>query len=140
MRHGYAQNISRPAEVERGGDIVWDMDKSSDYPFFSTVRRRCTARHSSIEPILVEEPFICTRRRRRVTLTATNAPFATPLKRRQGARMLSSNNLLKPQDGKPVTVPTQDGSRCYYDNERSTTSSVTALFQVEEAKWHTAKG
>ncbi|MBO4242563.1 MAG: DNA-directed RNA polymerase subunit beta', partial [Clostridiales bacterium] len=77
----------------------------------------------AFEPILVEgraiklHPLVC---------TAFNADFDgdqmavhVPLSAEAQAEarflMLSSNNLLKPQDGKPVTVPTQDMILgCYY--------------------------
>ena len=70
----------------------------------------------AFEPVLVEgralklHPLVC---------TAYNADFDgdqmavhVPLSAEAQAEarffMLSANNLLKPQDGKPVTVPTQD--------------------------------
>ncbi|MBR2294619.1 MAG: DNA-directed RNA polymerase subunit beta' [Clostridiales bacterium] len=77
----------------------------------------------AFEPILVEgraiklHPLVC---------TAFNADFDgdqmavhVPLSAEAQAEarflMLSTNNLLKPQDGKPVTVPTQDMILgCYY--------------------------
>lgn len=105
--------------VERLRPEVWDMleDVIKDHP---VMLNRAPTLHrlgiQAFEPVLVEgraiklHPLVC---------TAFNADFDgdqmaihVPLSPEAQAEarflMLSVNNLLKPQDGKPVTVPTQD--------------------------------
>ncbi len=105
--------------VERVRPEVWDIleDVIKEHPVF--LNRAPTLHRLGIqafEPVLVEgrairlHPLVC---------TAFNADFDgdqmavhVPLSPEAQAEarflMLSANNLLKPQDGKPVTVPTQD--------------------------------
>ncbi len=127
MRHGYAQNIkSARRQVERGGDIVWDMldEVIKDHP---VLLNRAPTLHrlgiQAFEPILVEgraihlHPLVCTAFN--ADFDGDQMPVHVPLSAEAQAEarylMLSSNNLLKPQDGKPVTVPTQDMVLgCYY--------------------------
>ncbi|NLT11022.1 MAG: DNA-directed RNA polymerase subunit beta' [Clostridiaceae bacterium] len=124
---GFAQHIKTAKRlVERASDHVWDIleDVIKDHP---VMLNRAPTLHrlgiQAFEPILVEgraiklHPLVC---------TAFNADFDgdqmavhVPLSAEAQAEarflMLSSNNLLKPQDGKPVTVPTQDMILgCYY--------------------------
>ena len=105
--------------VERLRPEVWDIleDVIKDHP---VMLNRAPTLHrlgiQAFEPVLVEgraiklHPLVC---------TAFNADFDgdqmaihVPLSPEAQAEarylMLSVNNLLKPQDGKPVTVPTQD--------------------------------
>ena len=105
--------------VERVKPEVWDIleDVIKEHP---VLLNRAPTLHrlgiQAFEPILVEgralklHPLVC---------TAFNADFDgdqmavhVPLSPEAQAEarflMLSANNLLKPQDGKPVTVPTQD--------------------------------
>lgn len=127
MRHGYAQNIkSARRQVERGGDLVWDMldEVIKDHP---VLLNRAPTLHrlgiQAFEPILVEgraiqlHPLVCTAFN--ADFDGDQMPVHVPLSAEAQAEarylMLSSNNLLKPQDGKPVTVPTQDiVLGCYY--------------------------
>ena len=127
MRHGYAQNIkSARRQVERGGDIVWDMldEVIKDHP---VLLNRAPTLHrlgiQAFEPILVEgraiqlHPLVCTAFN--ADFDGDQMPVHVPLSAEAQAEarflMLSSNNLLKPQDGKPVTVPTHDiVLGCYY--------------------------
>ncbi len=112
--------------VDRADTAVWDIleDVIKDHP---VMLNRAPTLHrlgiQAFEPVLVEgraiklHPLVC---------TAFNADFDgdqmavhVPLSAEAQAEarflMLSSNNLLKPQDGKPVTVPTQDMILgCYY--------------------------
>lgn len=124
---GHAQHIKTAKRlVERASDVVWDIleDVIKDHP---VMLNRAPTLHrlgiQAFEPVLVEgraiklHPLVC---------TAFNADFDgdqmavhVPLSAEAQAEarflMLSSNNLLKPQDGKPVTVPTQDMILgCYY--------------------------
>ncbi len=127
VNDGHAQHIKTAKRlVDRASDIVWDIleDVIKDHP---VMLNRAPTLHrlgiQAFEPVLVEgraiklHPLVC---------TAFNADFDgdqmavhVPLSAEAQAEarflMLSSNNLLKPQDGKPVTVPTQDMILgCYY--------------------------
>ncbi len=117
---GLAHNIkSAKRMVERVRPEVWDVleDVIEDHP---VLLNRAPTLHrlgiQAFEPVLVEgkalklHPLVC---------TAFNADFDgdqmavhLPLSNEAQAEarflMLSANNLIKPQDGKPVTVPTQD--------------------------------
>ncbi len=117
---GIAHNIKNAKRmVERLRPEVWDIleDVIKDHP---VMLNRAPTLHrlgiQAFEPVLVEgraiklHPLVC---------TAFNADFDgdqmavhVPLSPEAQAEarylMLSANNLLKPQDGKPVTVPTQD--------------------------------
>ncbi len=117
---GIAHNIKNAKRmVERLRPEVWDIleDVIKDHP---VMLNRAPTLHrlgiQAFEPVLVEgraiklHPLVC---------TAFNADFDgdqmaihVPLSPEAQAEsrylMLSVNNLLKPQDGKPVTVPTQD--------------------------------
>ena len=117
---GLANNIkSAKKMIDKGKAEVWDAldDVIRDRPVF--LNRAPTLHRLGIqafEPVLVEgralklHPLCC---------TAFNADFDgdqmaihVPLSPEAQAEarmlMLSANNLLRPQDGKPVTVPTQD--------------------------------
>ncbi len=117
---GHATNIkSAKKMVEKMRKEVWDAleDVIKDHP---VLLNRAPTLHrlgiQAFEPVLVEgralklHPLVC---------TAYNADFDgdqmaihVPLSAEAQAEarflMLSANNLLKPQDGRPVTVPTQD--------------------------------
>ena len=117
---GIAHNIKNAKRmVEKLRPEVWDIleDVIKDHP---VMLNRAPTLHrlgiQAFEPVLVEgraiklHPLVC---------TAFNADFDgdqmaihVPLSPEAQAEarylMLSVNNLLKPQDGKPVTVPTQD--------------------------------
>ena len=105
--------------VDRGRDEVWDALENviQDHP---VLLNRAPTLHrlgiQAFEPVLVEgralklHPLVC---------TAYNADFDgdqmsvhVPLSVEAQAEarflMLAANNLLKPADGKPVAVPTQD--------------------------------
>ena len=120
VNDGLAHNIkSAKRMVERVKSEVWDVleDVISEHP---VLLNRAPTLHrlgiQAFEPVLVEgkalklHPLVC---------TAFNADFDgdqmavhLPLSAEAQAEarflMLSANNLIKPQDGKPVTVPTQD--------------------------------
>ena len=117
---GHANNIkSAKKMIDKGKTEVWDaLDEIiKDRP---VMLNRAPTLHrlgiQAFEPVLVEgralklHPLCC---------TAFNADFDgdqmaihVPLSPEAQAEarmlMLSANNLLRPQDGKPVTVPTQD--------------------------------
>ena len=120
VERGVAHNIKNAKRmVEKLRPEVWDIleEVIRDHP---VMLNRAPTLHrlgiQAFEPILVEgraiklHPLVC---------TAFNADFDgdqmavhVPLSAEAQAEarylMLSVNNLLKPQDGKPVTVPTQD--------------------------------
>ena len=120
VENGSAHNIkSAKRMVERARTEVWDVLESviKDHP---VLLNRAPTLHrlgiQAFEPVLVEgrairlHPLVC---------TAFNADFDgdqmavhVPLSPEAQAEarflMLSANNLLKPQDGRPVTIPTQD--------------------------------
>ena len=118
VEDGAANNIkSAKKMVDKGRPEVWDaLDfVIKDHP---VMLNRAPTLHrlgiQAFEPVLVEgralklHPLNC---------TAFNADFDgdqmaihVPLSAEAQARilMLSANNLLRPQDGGPVTVPTQD--------------------------------
>ncbi len=105
--------------VERGSDQVWDALENVIQGHPVLLNRAPTLHRLGIqafEPVLVEgralklHPLVC---------TAYNADFDgdqmsvhVPLSVEAQAEarylMLAANNLLKPADGKPVAVPTQD--------------------------------
>lgn len=159
MRHGYAQNIkSARRQVERGGDIVWDMldEVIKDHP---VLLNRAPTLHrlgiQAFEPILVEgraihlHPLVCTAFN--ADFDGDQMPVHVPLSAEAQAEarylMLSSNNLLKPQDGKPVTVPTQDMVLgCYYltiekpNPDVPEEAPLPAFSSVEEAEMAYGEG
>ena len=116
----HAQNIkSAKRMVERQRPVVWDVleEVITEHP---VLLNRAPTLHrlgiQAFEPQLVEgkaiqiHPLVC---------TAFNADFDgdqmavhLPLSAESQAEarilMLSSNNILKPADGRPVTMPTQD--------------------------------
>ena len=120
VEKGLVHNIkSAKRMVERVKPEVWDIleEVIKEHP---VMLNRAPTLHrlgiQAFEPVLVEgralklHPLVC---------TAYNADFDgdqmaihVPLSAEAQAEtrflMLSANNLLKPQDGKPVTVPTQD--------------------------------
>ena len=120
VEDGLANNIkSAKKMIDKGKDEVWDAleDIIKDRP---VMLNRAPTLHrlgiQAFEPVLVEgralklHPLCC---------TAFNADFDgdqmaihVPLSAEAQAEarilMLSANNLLRPQDGGPVTVPTQD--------------------------------
>ncbi|NLD58221.1 MAG: DNA-directed RNA polymerase subunit beta', partial [Clostridiales bacterium] len=127
VNQGMAVNVKTAKRaVERLRPEVWDVLESviKDHP---VMLNRAPTLHrlgiQAFEPILVEgkalklHPLCC---------TAFNADFDgdqmavhVPLSMEAQAEarflMLSANNILKPQDGKPVVSPTQDMVLgCYY--------------------------
>ncbi len=120
VSEGHAHNIkSAKRMVEKVKPLVWDVleEAIQDHP---VLLNRAPTLHrlgiQAFEPILVEgkaiklHPLVC---------TAYNADFDgdqmavhVPLSMEAQAEarflMLSTNNILAPKDGKPITTPTQD--------------------------------
>ena len=117
---GLANNIKAAKKmVEKGEAAVWDALEFviKDHP---VMLNRAPTLHrlgiQAFEPVLVEGRAI---KLHPLTCTAFNADFDgdqmavhVPLSAEAQAEarllMLSANNLLRPQDGGPVTVPSQD--------------------------------
>ena len=117
---GKAHNIkSAKRMVERVKDEVWDVlaEVIKDHP---VLLNRAPTLHrlgiQAFEPVLVEgrairlHPLVCTAYNADFDgdQMAVHVPLSTEAQAEARFLMLSANNLLKPQDGKPVTVPTQD--------------------------------
>ena len=117
---GIAHNIKNAKRmVERLRPEVWDIleDVIKDHP---VMLNRAPTLHrlgiQAFEPVLVEgraiklHPLVCTAFNADFDgdQMAIHVPLSPEAQSEARFLMLSVNNLLKPQDGKPVTVPTQD--------------------------------
>ena len=127
VNEGLAHNIkSAKRKVERVQNEVWDVleEVIKDHP---VLLNRAPTLHrlgiQAFEPVLVEgralklHPLVCTAYNADFDgdQMAVHVPLSAEAQSEARFLMLSANNLLKPQDGKPVTVPTQDMILgCYY--------------------------
>ncbi len=117
---GLANNIkSAKKMIDKGKTEVWDAldDIIKDRP---VMLNRAPTLHrlgiQAFEPILVEgralklHPLCCTAFNADFDgdQMAIHVPLSPEAQAEARVLMLSANNLLRPQDGKPVTVPTQD--------------------------------
>ncbi len=117
---GIAHNIKNAKRmVERLRPEVWDIleEVIKDHP---VMLNRAPTLHrlgiQAFEPVLVEgraiklHPLVCTAFNADFDgdQMAIHVPLSPEAQSEARYLMLSVNNLLKPQDGKPVTVPTQD--------------------------------
>ncbi len=117
---GVANNIkSAKKKVERASAEVWDALEEiiSEHP---VLLNRAPTLHrlgiQAFEPVLVEgralklHPLVCTAFNADFDgdQMAVHVPLSAEAQAEARILMLSANNLLRPQDGKPVTVPTQD--------------------------------
>ena len=120
VRDGMAHNIkSAKRMVERVRPEVWDVleDVIKDHP---VLLNRAPTLHrlgiQAFEPILVEgralklHPLVCTAYNADFDgdQMAVHVPLSAEAQAEARFLMLCANNLLKPSDGKPVAVPTQD--------------------------------
>ena len=120
VEDGLANNIkSAKKMVDRGRAEVWDaLDFIiKDHP---VMLNRAPTLHrlgiQAFEPVLVEgraiklHPLVCTAFNADVDgdQMAVHVPLSAEAQAEARILMLSANNLLRPQDGGPVTVPTQD--------------------------------
>ena len=117
---GLVNNIkSAKKMIDKGQPEVWDAldDVIKDRPVF--LNRAPTLHRLGIqafEPVLVEgralklHPLCCTAFNADFDgdQMAIHVPLSAEAQAEARVLMLSANNLLRPQDGKPVTVPTQD--------------------------------
>ena len=117
---GLAHNIkSAKRMVERVRTEVWDIleDVIKQHP---VLLNRAPTLHrlgiQAFEPVLVDgralklHPLVCTAYNADFDgdQMAVHVPLSPEAQAEARFLMLSANNLLKPQDGRPVTVPTQD--------------------------------
>lgn len=120
VNDGLAHNIkSAKRMVERVRPEVWDVLEGviKDHP---VLLNRAPTLHrlgiQAFEPVLVEgralklHPLVCTAYNADFDgdQMAVHVPLSAEAQAEARFLMLSANNLLKPQDGKPVAVPTQD--------------------------------
>lgn len=120
VEDGYANNIkSAKKMVDKQQTEVWDaLDVViKEHP---VLLNRAPTLHrlgiQAFEPILVEgralklHPLVCTAYNADFDgdQMAIHVPLSAEAQTEARVLMLSANNLLRPQDGNPVTVPTQD--------------------------------
>ncbi|MFI0417630.1 DNA-directed RNA polymerase subunit beta' [Spongiactinospora sp. 9N601] len=116
----HAQNIkSAKRMVERARAVVWDVleEVITEHP---VLLNRAPTLHrlgiQAFEPQLVEgkaiqiHPLVCTAFNADFDgdQMAVHLPLSAEAQAEARILMLSTNNILKPADGKPVTMPTQD--------------------------------
>lgn len=127
VQNGSAHNIkSAKRMVERVKPEVWDVLEGviQDHP---VLLNRAPTLHrlgiQAFEPVLVEgralklHPLVCTAYNADFDgdQMAVHVPLSVEAQAEARFLMLASNNILKPQDGKPVVSPTQDMViGCYY--------------------------
>ncbi len=120
VEDGHANNIkSAKKMVDKGKSEVWDaLDfVIKDHP---VMLNRAPTLHrlgiQAFEPVLVEgraiklHPLVCTPFNADFDgdQMAVHVPLSAEAQAEARILMLSANNLLRPQDGGPVTIPTQD--------------------------------
>lgn len=120
VNEGYAHNIkSAKRMVERVKPAVWDVLDSviKEHP---VLLNRAPTLHrlgiQAFEPVLVEgkaiklHPLVCTAYNADFDgdQMAVHVPLSTEAQAEARLLMLSTNNILAPKDGKPITTPTQD--------------------------------
>ncbi len=116
----HAQNIkSAKRMVERHRPVVWDVleEVIAEHP---VLLNRAPTLHrlgiQAFEPQLIEgkaiqiHPLVCTAFNADFDgdQMAVHVPLSAEAQAEARILMLSSNNILKPADGRPVTMPTQD--------------------------------
>ena len=120
VEKGIANNIKSARKmVERTRTEVWDSLETVIKGHPVMLNRAPTLHRLGIqafEPVLVEgraiklHPLVCTAFNADFDgdQMAVHVPLSVEAQREARMLMLASGNLLKPADGKPVTVPTQD--------------------------------
>jgi len=127
VKGGFAQNVKGAKRmVERVDQAVWGVleEVIKDHP---VLLNRAPTLHrlgiQAFEPILVEgralklHPLVCTAYNADFDgdQMAVHVPLSVEAQSEARFLMLASNNILKPQDGRPVVSPTQDMViGCYY--------------------------
>ena len=120
VEDGLANNIKAAKKmVEKGEAAVWDALEFviKDHP---VMLNRAPTLHrlgiQAFEPVLVEgraiklHPLVCTAFNADFDgdQMAVHVPLSAEAQTEARVLMLSANNLLRPQDGGPVTIPSQD--------------------------------
>ncbi|MBQ1351216.1 MAG: DNA-directed RNA polymerase subunit beta' [Oscillospiraceae bacterium] len=120
VEDGLANNIkSAKKKVDRASTEVWDALETIICEHPVLLNRAPTLHRLGIqafEPVLVEgralklHPLVCTAYNADFDgdQMAVHVPLSAEAQAEARLLMLSANNLLRPQDGQPVTVPTQD--------------------------------
>ena len=120
VQKGIASNIKAARKkVERASTEVWDSLETVIKGHPVLLNRAPTLHRLGIQafnPVLVEgraiklHPLVCTPFNADFDgdQMAVHLPLSTEAQREAKMLMLASGNLLKPSDGEPVTVPTQD--------------------------------
>ena len=147
VEDGLANNIkSAKKMVDRGRAEVWDaLDFIiKEHP---VMLNRAPTLHrlgiQAFEPVLVEgraiklHPLVCTAFNADFDgdQMAVHVPLSAEAQAEARILMLSANNLLRPQDGGPVTVPTQDmvlGSY-YLTYEKDAPADPAYIYPTQEA-------
>ena len=144
----HAQNIkSAKRMVERARPVVWDVleEVITEHP---VLLNRAPTLHrlgiQAFEPQLVEgkaiqiHPLVCTAFNADFDgdQMAVHLPLSAEAQAEARILMLSTNNILKPADGKPVTMPTQDmiiGLYCLTREAEDTVGSGRIFSSLAEA-------
>jgi DNA-directed RNA polymerase subunit beta' len=144
----HAQNIkSAKRMVERAKSVVWDVleEVITEHP---VLLNRAPTLHrlgiQAFEPQLVEgkaiqiHPLVCTAFNADFDgdQMAVHVPLSAEAQAEARILMLSTNNILKPADGKPVTMPTQDmviGIYCLTREAPDAPGNGRAFASVSEA-------
>ena len=144
----HAQNIkSAKRMVERAKSVVWDVleEVITEHP---VLLNRAPTLHrlgiQAFEPQLVEgkaiqiHPLVCTAFNADFDgdQMAVHVPLSAEAQAEARILMLSTNNILKPADGKPVTMPTQDmviGIYCLTREAPDAPGTGRAFASVSEA-------
>ncbi|HXJ48161.1 MAG TPA: DNA-directed RNA polymerase subunit beta', partial [Candidatus Acidoferrum sp.] len=144
----HAQNIkSAKRMVERAKPVVWDVleEVITEHP---VLLNRAPTLHrlgiQAFEPQLVEgkaiqiHPLVCTAFNADFDgdQMAVHVPLSAEAQAEARILMLSTNNILKPADGKPVTMPTQDmiiGIYCLTREAPDTPGTGRAFANLSEA-------
>ena len=146
VKGGFAQNVKGAKRmVERSATEVWGVleDVIKDNP---VMLNRAPTLHrlgiQAFEPILVEgraiklHPLVCTAFNADFDgdQMAVHVPLSVEAQSEARFLMLASNNILKPQDGRPVVSPTQDMViGCYYlTMERPGAKGEGKIFHSED--------
>jgi len=120
VEDGMANNIkSAKKMIDKGRTEVWDALDVIIKEHLVLLNRAPTLHRLGIqafEPVLVEgralklHPLVCTAYNADFDgdQMAVHVPLSAEAQQEARTLMLSVNNLLRPQDGRPVTVPTQD--------------------------------
>ncbi len=151
----HAQNIkSAKRMVERARPVVWDVleEVITEHP---VLLNRAPTLHrlgiQAFEPQLVEgkaiqiHPLVCTAFNADFDgdQMAVHLPLSAEAQAEARILMLSTNNILKPADGKPVTMPTQDmviGLYCLTRAEEGVIGTGRAFSNLSEALMAYDKG